>query len=170
MAIEIRPLRAGDEASLREAQADLARDDFEFAFGLGDDADFDFETHLVALEEQRTGRHVPEGWVPATYLVAVDGNEIVGRVSVRHELNDYLAAFGGHLGYGVKRTHRRRGIATRLLATGLDVLRTVGVERALVTCDDDNVASAAIIERAGGAFEGTVDDDGTDLRRYWIDL
>ena len=58
------------------------------------------------------------------------------------------------------------------MTAGLDVLRKVGVTRALVTCDLDNDASATIIERAGGVFEGTIDgdDDGIVKRRYWIDL
>lgn len=176
MAIEIRPLRVSDEASLIEAHADLAEDDFEFAFTHGDDPTFafgtDFATYVARLAAYRQGREVPEGWVAGTFLVAVDGDEIVGRISVRHELNDYLASFGGHLGYGVKSTHRRRGIATELLAAGLDVLRDVGVARALVTCDHDNLASATVIERAGGRFERIIegDDDGVPKCRFWIDL
>lgn len=176
MAIEIRMLQVGDEPSLLEAQTDLARDDFQFAFGLADDPNFsfgaDFPTYVAHVEGLREGRGVHEGWVASTFLVAVDGDQIVGRVSVRHQLNDYLANYGGHIGYGVKSTHRRRGIATQLLAAGLSELRRVGVTRALVTCDHDNEASATVIERAGGRFEGEIegDPDGVTKRRYWIDL
>ena len=170
MAIEIRTLRAEDEQTLLDAQADLAHDDFPFAFNL--DENPDFASYVTHLEGLRVSRGVAEGWVPATFLVAVDEGEIVGRVSVRHELNDYLAEYGGHLGYAVKSTHRRRGIATALLAAGLDELARLGVARALVTCDHDNRASVTIIERAGGQFERVAegDPDGVAKRRYWIDV
>lgn len=172
MSLEIRTLRVDDESTLRRAQADLAREDFPFAFGLDADPEADFASYVAALEARRDGRGVPEGWVPATFLVAIDDGEIVGRVSVRHELNDFLASFGGHIGYGVTSTRRRQGIATALLAAGLEVLRELGVPSALLTCDHDNVGSATIIERSGGVFEGLIhgDADGIAKRRYWIEL
>lgn len=172
MPLEIRTLRVEDESTLRQAQADLARENFPFAFGLDADPDEDFASYVDDLEARRDGRDVPEGWVPGTFLVAVDEGEIVGRVSVRHELNDFLASFGGHVGYAVTSTRRRRGIATALLAAGLEVLRELGVTRALLTCDHDSVGSATIIERSGGVFEGLIDGDadGIAKRRYWIEL
>ncbi|HUW02448.1 MAG TPA: GNAT family N-acetyltransferase [Acidimicrobiales bacterium] len=174
MAVEIRMLHVDDEASLVEAQDDMAREGFPFAFTLDDPAyvfGAPFDAYVANLVAASEGRSVKEGWVPNTFLVAVDGDDIVGRVSIRHALNEFLASEGGHIGYCVRPAHRRRGIATRLLDAGLEVLREVGVSRALVTCDHDNDVSARIIERAGGRFESLVDArDGIPKRRYWIDL
>lgn len=169
----IRRLEERDLASLRAAQADLAREGFPFAFDFEpDDPGFDFATYVATQRANERGEALRDGLVANTFLVAVDGDEIVGRVSVRHELNEFLAHWGGHIGYAVTSSHRGRGIAHRLLAAGLDRLREVGVERALVTCDHDNVVSAAVIEKAGGEFESEIDDpsDGVRKRRYWIDL
>ena len=94
---------------------------------------------------------------------------VVGRSSIRFELNDFLRVEGGHIGYAVRPAHRRRGYATEILRQSLIVARAGGVDRALVTCDDDNVGSAAVIEANGGVLENIIDVDGVPLRRYWID-
>lgn len=104
------------------------------------------------------------GFVPASTLWAVEGGRWLGRVSMRHELNQRLLRFMGHIGYAVRPSARRRGVATALMRAGLDRLVEVGVVRVLVVCDDDNVASRRIIESAGGELENVVDG----LRRYWI--
>ena len=80
---------------------------------------------------------------------------------------------GGHIGYGVRPAWRRRGYATEILRQSLVILRSYGVEHVLVTCDDANLGSAAVIEACGGVLErivpGEESDDGVPFRRYWID-
>jgi predicted acetyltransferase len=102
--------------------------------------------------------------VPATFLVAQVGSEIVGRVSIRHELNAFLTDIGGHIGFGVRPAHRRRGYAGEILRQAPVIARAAGVHAALVTCHEDNVASARVIEAAGGVFE----DTRARTRRHWI--
>ena len=106
----------------------------------------------------------PEGFVPATMLWAVDGDRWLGRVSVRHELNDHLIRFGGHIGYAVRPSARRRGIATTLLRVGLGMLNGIGVGEALILCAEDNEGSRRVIETAGGELEKVVEG----LRRYRV--
>ncbi len=128
-----------------------------------------WSAYLRLLEEQRAGTKLPEGLVPATFLVADVGGEIVGRASIWHELNAFLAREGGHVGYCVLRDHRRRGHATEILRQSLVVARAVGLDNVLVTCDDDNVASRKVIERCGGRLDSVVQgESGAPLRRYWI--
>jgi len=94
---------------------------------------------------------------------------VVGRVSVRHRLTDSLARVGGHIGYGVRPAYRRRRYATALLRAGLALAREHGIDPALVTCDDDNLGSATVIERCGGVLENVMDvADGSPKRRYWV--
>lgn len=61
-------------------------------------------------------------------LFAFEGNELVGRVHIRHRLNSYLLLRGGHIGYAVRPAFRRRGTATHLLQVGLDHLRGLSVQ------------------------------------------
>lgn len=169
MTLRLRPLRPDEEAEYFAAQGELAADGFTFGF-IG--ADETFAEHVLHLEERRRGRDLADGFVESTWLVADVGGEIVGRTSIRHELNAYLAFHGGHIGYGVRPAFRRRGYATEILRQSLVIVRSYGIDRALVTCDDDNIGSAAVIEACGGVLERVVpaaeSDDAVPFRRYWI--
>ncbi|GHJ44077.1 acetyltransferase [Catellatospora sp. TT07R-123] len=112
----------------------------------------------------------PEGMVHATYWWVVDRGEIVGSISLRHELNDFLLHAGGHIGYGIRPAARGRGLAGWALAEVLGHARALGLDRVLVTCKDDNTASARTIERNGGVLEDVRDTELGRTRRYWIDL
>jgi predicted acetyltransferase len=168
--LRLRPLRPDDEAAFTAAHRRMVAED-GFAFGLSFDLDAPWGEHLAKVEQQRRGDDLTPGLVPATFLVADVGGVIVGRTSIRHELNEHLLHEGGHIGYGVLREHRRQGYAGEILRQSLVVARAVGVDRVLVTCDDDNVGSATVIERHGGILESVVigDDAHTRIRRYWID-
>lgn len=122
-------------------------------------------TYLQKLSNYRHGVNLPRDWVPATFLVAIVGGQLIGRVSIRHQLNDYLPNFGGHIGYGVRPDHRRRGFASEMLRQALIIARAEGIDRALITCDQTNVASANIIERHGSILEDVrADPDGQPKR------
>jgi predicted acetyltransferase len=142
----------------------------QFPFGLGYSPGMAWSQYVDRLHTWRMGFDLPADFVPSTFLAADVDGEIVGRTSIRHELNEYLAREGGHIGYAVLAEHRRHGYATEILRQSLVIARAVGVERVLVTCDDDNVGSAMVIERCGGVFDSLVDSrEGPPKRRYWID-
>jgi predicted acetyltransferase len=167
-ALGLRPLRMEDESSALAAHAELQADDFPFCLGL--EAGMSWSQYLSMLEAHRHGEHLPEGYVPATFLVADVEGEIVGRSSIRHGLNAFLEREGGHIGFGVRPAYRKRGYATAILQQSLVVARAVEINRVLVTCDDDNVASASVIERCGGVLDSVVEAEagGIPIRRYWI--
>lgn len=132
----------------------------------------DFQRYLEVLAEQARGEHLAPDHVPATFLFAFDGATIVGRASIRHSLNPYLERFGGHIGYVVVPEYRRRGYATEILRQAVQFARQeLGLERVLVTCDDDNVGSIRTIEKNGGVFESVVigAHGVAPKRRYWIE-
>ncbi len=168
-ALHIRPLEATDETEARAAHAELAAEAFDFLLEVPGPSGW--AGHLRRLDDIRTGVSIPPGYVAATFLVAEVDGCLAGRVSIRHVLTPWLAEWGGHVGFGVRAAFRRRGVATALLREGVRLAAAVGVEHALVTCDAGNAASAATIERCGGAFErlSRPDEDGVVVRRYWID-
>jgi predicted acetyltransferase len=106
----------------------------------------------------------PSGYVPATNLWWTEGDTYFGRLAIRHRLTPVLLEMGGHIGYDVRPSARRRGHASAMLRAALPVARGLGIESALVTCDLDNVASRTVIERNGGIFE---DQRGEKLR-FWV--
>jgi predicted acetyltransferase len=131
-----------------------------------------FGRYLEVLDEQQRGADLPPGHVPSTFLFAFVEQRVVGRVTIRHTLNDALAHIGGHIGYVVVPEFRRRGYATTMLRLALGIARqTLGLDRVMVTCDEDNVGSIRTIERNGGILENVVagPEPGGPTRRYWID-
>jgi len=109
-------------------------------------------------------------FVPSTTYFAVVGRRIVGTIQVRHRLNEELYKYGGHIGYGVRPSERRKGYAARTLALALEKCRELGIEKVLVTCRKDNIGSARTILKNGGVLENEiVRHDGGVTQRYWIE-
>ncbi|HUZ24941.1 MAG TPA: GNAT family N-acetyltransferase [Streptosporangiaceae bacterium] len=106
----------------------------------------------------------PQGYVPSTTLWWVSGDEYLGRLAIRHRLTPQLRDYGGHIGYDVRPTARRRGHATAMLAAALPRARALGIDPVLVTCDEDNVGSRKVIEANQGVLE---DKRGIKLR-FWV--
>ena len=121
-----------------------------------------YVAELRAQAEEATPR--PPGWVPCTTWWWVEGPEFIGRIALRHRLTGALRAAGGHIGYDVRPSARRRGHATAMLAAVLPLARAAGIEAALVTCDVANVGSRRVIEANGGALDGEV----AGRLRYWV--
>ncbi len=168
MSVMLRSFRPTDEEAALAAWAEFQGSGFDFL-------PFDYETSipwtewLVQMERYREGINLPAYRVRSAFLAADVEGELVGSVSIRFALNDFLATRGGHIGYGVIPRFRRRGYATEILRQAIEIAHAEGVRPLLLTCDDDNVASATVIERCGGVLEAIMtDDDGVAFRRYWI--
>ena len=170
-ALILRPPELGDEAEVLRAHRATSPDYPYFLHHY--EEGMPFARYLQILGSQEKGVDLPTRFVPSTFLFAFVDDRVVGRSSIRHTLNDFLERVGGHIGYAVVPEFRRRGHATEILRQSLLIARNrLGLQRVLVTCDDDNVGSIRTIERNGGVLQDVV--SGPDLpkpkRRYWIDL
>ncbi|MEO8247463.1 MAG: GNAT family N-acetyltransferase [Chloroflexota bacterium] len=106
----------------------------------------------------------PLGYVPDTLLWFAEGAEWIGRLSIRHRLNEMLLEVGGHIGYDVRPSARRRGHGTEMLRQALPMARQLGIDPALVTCDVDNIGSRRVIQANGGLLE----DERHGKLRFWV--
>ena len=126
------------------------------------------------LEKHKDPKTVPEGRVPSTQLIFVrdEDQKIVGMIDIRHYLNEYLRKFGGHIGYSVALSERRKGYATQMLKATLPMCRELGIDKVLITCIKENEGSRRTILNNGGIYESTVYEPGekTELEKYWITL
>jgi predicted acetyltransferase len=132
-----------------------------------------FRDYIAKLEAAAQGIGIPEGFVPhSTFWLLDADNEIVGISNLRHRLTDSLLRFGGHIGFGIRPSARRRGYANELLRATLVEARSLGLRRVRATCDQENLASAKTILRNGGvlAEEELMPEHGRVVSRYWIDL
>ncbi|QMS85371.1 GNAT family N-acetyltransferase [Candidatus Xianfuyuplasma coldseepsis] len=116
---------------------------------------------------------LPEGYVEGSQWVLVDTarNRVLGFVNIRHYLNDFLRNYGGHIGYSIRPSERRKGYAKLQLQLALHHLQSLGVQKALVTCDVANIGSYKTIEACGGVLEDIVySKEHGHTKRYWITL
>ncbi len=132
----------------------------------------DFDGYLERMRRSKEARDLPPGIVNQTTFWLVDSGRVVGECRLRHGLTPALRIEGGHIGYMIRPSARRRGYGTRILALALEEARDLDLGKVLLTCDTDNVGSARIIVKNGGTFAGEAlsPESGKPVSRYWIDL
>lgn len=132
----------------------------------------DFDGFLKQMKQESTGDGLPDGYVPHTVFWLVDGDKYLGRVDIRHILNDFLHKEGGHIGYDVRPSERKKGYGHLALKLGKEKAKELGMNEVLITCDITNIGSNKIIRASGGKLENTVEvgPDKPAKNRYWIDL
>jgi predicted acetyltransferase len=136
----------------------------------------DFAAFVQRLQDDEHGVNLKPGIVPSSayWLLRhdVEGVTILGVSALRHALTPALEDVGGHIGYSIRPSERRRGYGTRILTLTLQYARALGLDRVLITCDTDNIGSARVIEKNGGvlASEGYSALVETRISRYWITL
>ena len=131
---------------------------------------------LAHLDDMRHARNLPEGWVGATTYWLVDDETLrfLGQIDIRHSLTDSLLRYGGHIGYAVRLGEWNKGYGTLMLSRALPHAQALGVTRCLITCDDDNLGSARVMEKngfvLGDKVPNVIDGHAIVTRRYWKDL
>lgn len=134
----------------------------------------EFENFVQKLLGLADKAKVAPGWVAESIFWLVEKNEFVGRISIRHELNDRLLLWGGHIGYEIRPSKRGQGYGREILRLGLEKAKELGLSKVLVTCDADNTGSRKIIEHNGGQLENEVEvemrGELSKKRRYWIEI
>ncbi|GLW34955.1 GNAT family N-acetyltransferase [Actinoplanes regularis] len=142
--------------------------------GFGLTADDDVETpegfaawvHRLVRLTHPAGEPCPPEKHGSPRWIVEDGR-VLGGITLRHQFDDDL----GQIGYGLRPSARGRGLASWALGRMLVEARTVlGLDRVLIPCLADNLASARTIEHCGGVLEGLRDFEQFSVRRYWITL
>lgn len=144
------------------------KDDYNGAFFLKNITDY--KKLVKELEDSSNGIVANKNYVPGTCFVALnEENKIVGVGSLRHCLNENLKKHGGHIGYSVVPSERKKGYGTEILRLLIEEAKKLGIEKILVTCDEDNIASKKVIEKNGGVLENKVNEGNRVTLRFWIE-
>jgi len=162
-------------ASWLEARDEWGRGTHQDGSGLHETDEVDtaegFTAWVQRLHREADTSIPPEGGrVHSSYFWIVEDDAYLGAIALRHTLNDFLLEAGGHIGYGVRPSARRRGRATWALARVLLEAKALGLHEVLVTCDDTNTGSQRVIEGNGGVLEDIRDTSLGRTRRYWISV
>jgi len=130
----------------------------------------DYSEWFSMVTRDMTDAAASQGRMPETQFLAVcaQTGKLVGTVSVRHALNDHLAATVGHIGYSVAPSERGKGYATQMLKLALEYCKALGIDSALLTCKGINIASRKVIEKCGGVYEGVGKWGEDEMLKFWI--
>lgn len=114
-----------------------------------------------------------EGKVPSTVYFLMNNDRIVAHISIRHNIdNDFLKLYGGHIGYGVRPSERRKGHATIMLHLALEKCKELGLENIMISCKEENVGSSKAIENHFGVLTELIyiENEDTYFKKYWINI
>lgn len=157
------------EKSYLQALMEFSKEKYslEYRCPKKDESFDDFKQRIAGMSQ---GFNLPDGFVPETILWLIDDHEYIGEVSVRHTLNYSLLRAGGHIGYVIRPSMRKKGYGKRILKLSLEVVKSLGMKKVLLTCDETNIGSVKIIESNGGVLEDATDmGQGLPRKlRYWI--
>ena len=131
-----------------------------------------FEDLIARLVTAKDPANAPPGELAYEDFWLMDGDEWIGKLTLRTTINAKYLHAGGHIGYEIRPSKRRHGYGTILLRMGLELARECGLHRVLLTCDETNLGSRKVIENNGGRLENAVEVEGQTIlkMRYWINL
>ncbi len=136
------------------------------------DSERSYDQWVGMIHGNRCRETVTEGWVSASTYFVMDEEEreIIGMVDIRHELNEFLRSYGGHIGYGVRPSKRRQGYASLILRKALQYCKLLHIQEVMISCSADNEGSRRTILSCGGQLEKELTKDGQPYQIYWIRL
>lgn len=118
----------------------------------------DYEEKIKELDNASNGILENPSFVPYTCYVFIIEDKIVGVGSVRHYLNEYLEKFGGHIGYSIRPSERKKGYGSKALELLINQAKEMNIEKILITCNINNIGSKKVIENNNGKFINQIDE------------
>jgi predicted acetyltransferase len=155
--------------SFSKALEEYKAEERKISLRIPESSDQSIKEYIQQMVDEEIGLNLPEGYVAHTKLWLVDNNEYIGDIDIRHSLTGVLLNAGGHIGYEIRPSKRKMGYGTKMLQMALPIAKNLGINKVLITCNDDNIGSAKIIEKNGGILEDKREEKGNLKRRYWID-
>lgn len=131
-----------------------------------------FEEWLQKVKDDVDEKTCAEGRVPSSLYLTYrkQDNKLVGMLQIRHKLNDFLLRKGGHIGDSVRPSEQGKGYATEQIGLALKKCKELKIDKVLVTCNKDNIASSKTIQKNGGVLENEIEVDNEIYQRYWIKI
>ncbi|MBD3328801.1 GNAT family N-acetyltransferase [Candidatus Peregrinibacteria bacterium] len=126
--------------------------------------------YIQRTDDNAKGENLPKDWMPSTTYWLIDNNEFVGHVNIRHKLVDWSKKRGGHIGFAIRKSARKKGYGNKIMKLALEKAREIGLKKVLLTCDDTNIASQRIIEKNKGELQDKIEVKDKLVRRYWITI
>lgn len=166
MEFELKRLSVNDGSDVYVMLQEIPKDENGFINGVNGMSCEEFKAWLIDQNENSCKTEIEDGWkVPqTTFWLYADGNP-VGVGKIRHFLTDKLRQAGGHIGYAIAPAERGKGFGKQLLKALLVEAKKLGIDRALITVQNGNIASVKVALANGGIIEKVSDE-----RHFiWVD-
>lgn len=140
---------------------------------LGCTTELNYEEWIKKISNESLGINLLVGRVPSTVYFLMNDNKILGHISIRHNINtEFLSKIGGHIGYGIRPSERKKGYATIMLNLALEKCKELGLEEVEITCKEENVASAKTIENNCGKLieKVYIPEEQIQYKKYLINV
>ncbi len=128
-----------------------------------------FEEWMEYISKNSSQDTVSEDWVVTDIYLAINNESVVGIISLRHELNDFLKDFG-HVGYSVRPSCRCNGFAKLMLKKVLVKAKELNMQKLQLSAQKNNIASRKIIEENNGVYMRSFDYLDNEVYVYEITL
>ncbi len=172
MPIDLKSLNINEHDEIFQIFRNMEKNETGFeneAYGMNRD---EFDLWCQEKVAEALGINLKPNRVPQNHYILYKNKFPVGISKLRHSLNDYLMVNGGHIGYTIFAEHRGKGYGKIILKETLRKACNLGIDRALLTCDETNIGSTKIItsvmEIMGGEEIEKTENDGKSTRRFWI--
>ena len=131
-----------------------------------------FDEFLEKLRNLSNGFGIPSGFVPHSTFWLIDDEQVVAVSNLRHQLTESLRREGGHIGYSVRPSMRKRGYGRAVLKITLEMAASMGIQEVLITCESTNPGSIGVILANGGVFDSEeyLPEIKGVINRYWISI
>ena len=177
MKLFLREIEESDKKEIEEMALEFKNANDEYPFegvsNLKKVIEESFEEFYKGLECNKHIDEINPNWANQTTYVLVDeNNHIYGLTNLRHELKGKLFEIGGHVGYAIRPNERGKGFGTLQLQLTLELMDMMNIDRALITCRENNIGSKKTMEKCCGNPDTLVPSmyEGIMEYRYWIDV
>ena len=130
----------------------------------------DFNLMVEKLNGWSDGVGLPEGFVECSAFWLINNDKLIGAIDIRHRLTEALSFRGGHIGYGIRPSERKKGYASIMLSLAIKECKKIGLSKVLITCSKSNIGSSKTIINNGGILDSEDINDGEIFQRYWIEI
>jgi predicted acetyltransferase len=172
--IELRELRPTDRKEFLDAVSTAWEPNFITAHYFEEVCGKNFDQYISLLSDVKKGNNIPFNHVPSTTLFGFYQNKIIIRFSIRHTLDEFLSNIGGHVGYVVDPSYRKKGVASYCLGKCIEYIKQElpDIPKLLITCDESNIASEKVILRQNAIFDSYSEPQPNGIRkkRFWINI
>lgn len=153
----------------RQEYFDFGETHINGSYGIAYYNDFnDWLNIVLSIEKEKLSR---DNIHASTFFsVRKSDNKIIGSIQLRHFLTEDLEKHGGHIGYGIRPSERKKGYGKQQLLLVLDIARQMKLPKVMISCDKDNIASSRTAISCGGKLTSENYFNDKEQQIFWINL